>query len=278
MKRHAAFLITLITLLTLSLAASVAGATCVTCSPPPPTPDAHCVYVSSGHGACTEPYYPDDYCRLACPNCPTEPCNPGGGGGGDCFMAGTTLGKGAPGQVVTTLGVLFESTSALNTSIFGAQTSRVLPAAILGEFTVGSIDQAIASVSPKATGRLQLAYAFGNDDNAGIGVSFVSKQEERVAFAGVSTGMGSRVQVYARDASRFEKQVSDAAVGNDDIQLIALSLNGRSYILALRSMSTDFTAGDPAPRLEKIKRAFEASVTAFPRPAAEPMVFRIPAC
>ena len=263
MRKSPLVLVILSLFLLIGLSSS-SQAQCITCA------GGHCVYVTSGHGSCVEYPDPDISCKLACPNCPTAPCDPGGGGGGGggcaVFDPMDALGSVAPNKTVVTSGLLFRSDAATNAKVFGGrgQGVRVLPGGAFGDLTADGAARAIEDLSPQAAGRLTLSHGFTNVNNAGIPVSFTTPDGEGFGFAPSTGVVGAEVRVKVRGMTKLARAVGNVGLSTQDLLLVDVSIHGKAYILALKSEVLDSSAPDSQARLRTIEDSLRNSYQMFP--------------
>lgn len=269
MRTLLAFVFSILALVGLSSGA--AHAQCVTCS------GGHCVYVTSGHGSCVTYPDPDFPCKLACPNCPTAPCDPGGGGGGGggggcaLFDPASARGSVAPNKTVATAGLLFRTSAATNAKVFGGRGRGylVLPGGF-GDLTVDGAARAIEGVAPEMAGRLTPAFGFSNFNNAGIPVSFTGPDGEGFGLAPATNDFGSHLQLRVRGMTRLTRAVGDVDLSGGDLLLIDVSMHGKAYILILKSDVLDSSSPDAESRMRSIQDSLRNGYPLFPNEGHEP--------
>ena len=257
---------------------AIASAQCLTCDT---NPGGHCVFVSSGFGSCTSAYYPDDFCKLACPNCPGGPCDPnggGGGGGGDCSgnFSLTTLGN---DQTVVTDGVLIRSNAIANGRLFRQDGMRVLSGAAAGGFEVDRVLAQLKQTVGWTYSPLTMAYAFQNVNAIARPVRFATASGDGFAIVAAGRGATTRLQLGARSANRFGSlaRPTEAEIGPNDVLLMPLRIDGQSYILAVRSEAITRTSPDLTPHVSKLGQTFQMSIDRS-RSMSPALVMKMPDC
>ena len=271
MKKSPAFILSLVLVLLFAFpTASHAQTLCVTCL------DNHCQLAGSGHGSCTQ-YPTDPWCKLACPNCPTQSCDNGGGGGGGgggclTFDPISPLDRTDPTKTVVTSAVLFHTDAATNAHVFGGrgQGYLLVSAVGFGDLTVDGAARAIQSASPRAAGQLVLSQAFTNVNDAGIPVVFTTPEGEGFGFAPTTSGSGSHLQVRTKSMAQMSRALGRIDVSGQDLLLVDVSIRGQAYILVLQSEVLDRSLSSQE-RLRAIEDAIRSSFQTYPNAEHTPI-------